>query len=100
MLLQKRESGANPEQSRCCKAGVRLSPTFIPLKATVYAYGWEGREDRPSQKTCLQDMPSKSFRGKAEHKDILPFTPVLLIFTALTKSDAGSLNLPRDEKTT
>ncbi len=45
--MESRESGENPEQSRCCKPDKNGST--IPLQAM-----WEGmsKKDRVSQKTC------------------------------------------------
>jgi hypothetical protein len=57
------------------------------------------RKTRPSQKTCLQIMPSKAFEEKLSI-GILYFPCQLhSLFTALTDDDEGSLNLPRDENT-
>jgi len=67
----KRESGENPEQSRCCKLHQTFGQNFRHCHAT-------GRppQTEVSQKTCHGNVSSKAFEDKAEKH---PQTDLLLL---------------------
>ena len=56
----KRESGENPEQSRCCVLFIRLS-ILLPLPKR---FRWEGGQPGASQKTCKTELTPLTPRGK------------------------------------
>lgn len=51
----KRESGGNPEQSRCCEASKSSGKGSLPLMQKTH---WEGSGREVSQKTCQHYMLS------------------------------------------
>lgn len=67
----KRESGASPEQSRCCKFTRQCTRVTLWQKVTVGGQlQWEDATEKTSQKTCQQRMSIRLSRKK--HKTRTP----------------------------
>jgi hypothetical protein len=78
--MVKRESGENPEQTRCCKLRQNLWIYSIPLGEKKNFTVPAGRrfKDGVSQKTC-QNIQLRSFRGMKLHNGKVNHTDISFI---------------------